>query len=428
MTVKIEDTFYFNFGTSSPTTGAATNADSTPSVAVEEDGVAMVYAPAVTNVATGLYRGACVASAANGFEVGKRYSGYAVAAVGGVTGRDGVFVFQVVAREQDELALETGGNLATVMGKTNNLPTDPADESLLEAAIAGVLADTNDLQSRLPTALVSGRIDASVGAMAAGVVTPTAVATGAIDADAIAADAVTEIQAGLATTANVSAVETDTQDIQSRLPAALVSGRMSSYVGAMAGDIIAAATIAADAITEIQAGLATAAALATVQADTDNLQTRLPAALVGGRMDSNVQALANDILTAAALAADAITEIQAGLATAAALATVQSNVTDIKAKTDNLPSGIKKNTALAKFSFLMVDSGDHVTPKTGVTITAQRSLDGAAFGACANGASELSNGIYLIDLATGDLNGDVVTLRFTAAGADARLLTVITEP
>jgi hypothetical protein len=37
---------------------------------------------------------------------------------------------------------------------------------------------------------------------------------------------------------------------------------------------------------------ATAAALATLQADADNLQTRTPAALVGGRMDSSVGAYA----------------------------------------------------------------------------------------------------------------------------------------
>lgn len=50
-----------------------------------------------------------------------------------------------------------------------------------------IMADTNDIQARLPAALVSGRIDASVGAMAAGTVTAAAVATGAVDADAIAA-------------------------------------------------------------------------------------------------------------------------------------------------------------------------------------------------------------------------------------------------
>lgn len=47
---------------------------------------------------------------------------------------------------------------------------------------------------------------------------------------------------------------------------------------------------------------------------TDSIESRLPAALVGGRMDASVGAMAADVLTAAALAADAIAEIQAGLA------------------------------------------------------------------------------------------------------------------
>lgn len=88
--------------------------------------------------------------------------------------------------------------------------------------------------------------------------------------------------------------------------------------------------------------------------------------------------------------------------------------------------GIKKNTALANFEFMLVDSTDHVTPKTGVTVTATRSIDGAAFGACANAVTELSNGIYKISLAATDLNGDVITLRFTGTAADDRLLTIIT--
>jgi hypothetical protein len=56
-----------------------------------------------------------------------------------------------------------------------------------------------DVEAKLPAALVGGRMDASVGAMASGVVTATAIATDAIDADALAADAVTELQSGLST-------------------------------------------------------------------------------------------------------------------------------------------------------------------------------------------------------------------------------------
>jgi hypothetical protein len=72
---------------------------------------------------------------------------------------------------------------------------------------------------------------------------------------------------------------------------------------------------AQDAITAL--ALATAAALATVDGIVDDilvdtgttLDGRIPAALVGGRMDASVSAMANDVVTAAALAADAATEI-----------------------------------------------------------------------------------------------------------------------
>jgi hypothetical protein len=54
---------------------------------------------------------------------------------------------------------------------------------------------------------------------------------------------------------------------------------------------------------------------AEIETDTQNIQTRLPAALISGRMDSNVQAMGANTLTASALATDAVTEIQAGLST-----------------------------------------------------------------------------------------------------------------
>lgn len=52
----------------------------------------------------------------------------------------------------------------------------------------------------------TGPVNANVTAMAAGVITPTAIATGAIDADALAGDAVAEIQSGLATAAALAAL------------------------------------------------------------------------------------------------------------------------------------------------------------------------------------------------------------------------------
>lgn len=51
----------------------------------------------------------------------------------------------------------------------------------ISADVAGVQSDTNDIQTRLPAALVSGRIDASVGAMATDVITATALAASAVN-------------------------------------------------------------------------------------------------------------------------------------------------------------------------------------------------------------------------------------------------------
>jgi hypothetical protein len=90
------------------------------------------------------------------------------------------------------------------------------------------------------------------------------------------------------------------------------------------------------------------------------------------------------------------------------------------------PPGIKKNTALPNFTVLMVDAAGN--PKTGLAVLAERSLDGAAFVTCANPVTEVSGGVYKITLAAADLNGDVVTLRFTAALARQQTITIITEP
>ena len=51
--------------------------------------------------------------------------------------------------------------------------------------------------------------------------------------------------------AQTAAIETDTQDVQGRLPAALVGGRIDASVGAMAANVITAAALAADAANEI---------------------------------------------------------------------------------------------------------------------------------------------------------------------------------
>lgn len=100
---------------------------------------------------------------------------------------------------------------------------------------------------------------------------------------------------------------------------------------------------------------------------------------------------------------------------------------DIAAIAADLPSKITKNVALANFPFIMILASDDITPATGLTVTATRSIDGAAFAACANAVTEIANGWYKISLAASDLNGDTIALRFTAATANDRNITIVTQ-
>jgi len=92
-----------------------------------------------------------------------------------------------------------------------------------------------------------------------------------------------------------------------------------------------------------------------------------------------------------------------------------------------LPNGamsVKRNASLV-FPFPMFDPTG--APKTGLTVTANRSLDGASFASCANSVTELSNGWYVITLAAADTNGVGVALRFSASGAQDTDYTIITQ-
>jgi len=86
-----------------------------------------------------------------------------------------------------------------------------ADVAAVKADTAAVLVDTGTtLDGRIPAALVSGRMDASVGAMAANVVTAAAIADGAIDRATFAAD--TGLQAIRSGTAQAGAAGSLTLD------------------------------------------------------------------------------------------------------------------------------------------------------------------------------------------------------------------------
>lgn len=88
---------------------------------------------------------------------------------------------------------------------------------------------------------------------------------------------------------------------------------------------------------------------------------------------------------------------------------------------------VKKNVQLTSFMFPMYDSTGAL--KTGLTITATRSIDGGSFASCANSATEIgTSGVYKITLATTDLNGTNIMCKFSGSGALDTLKEFITQP
>lgn len=168
-------TFYVN--TTRFDTGVGTDADSVPTYRVYEDETSTAILTGSmalldsTNTA-GFYSEQITLSAANGFEQGKSYAIYIAATVNSVAG---------AAHKTFQIRAEVNANVTQIAGSAVSTST----------AQLGVNV-----------------VNAGGTAWGSGAITAASIATGAVDADAIAADAVTEIQAGLATSAAVAALPT----------------------------------------------------------------------------------------------------------------------------------------------------------------------------------------------------------------------------
>ncbi len=80
---------------------------------------------------------------------------------------------------------------------------------------------------------------------------------------------------------------------------------------------------------------------------------------------------------------------------------------------------VKKDSAAYPLVFLMIDSSDHISGKTGLAPTVTLSKNGAAFGSPAGAVTQIANGWYQVAGHATDTNtlGPLV-LHASAAGAD----------
>jgi len=249
---------------------------------------------------------------------------------------------------------------------------------------------------------------------------------GRLDAilDIIAADTTTDIPAVIAALdALIDTVKADTADIHTDVGTAITA------IGDVhAADLPAVMTMLTDIHgTDLPAVKADTAAILTDTGTT--LDGRIPAALVGGRIDANVGSQSNiDFGTLQKASLNAATPANIAGSVGSVAGNIGGNVIGSVGSVVSL--GLKKNTALAKFSFVMTDITTHA-PKPGVTPTCTRSIDGGAFsaGTMANITEQVDAvGVYLVDLGAGDMNGNVITFRATAAGCDDTIVELVTHP
>jgi hypothetical protein len=120
--------------------------------------------------------------------------------------------------------------------------------------------------------------------------------------------------------------------------------------------------------------------------------------------------------------------------TAAAVASVSGSVGSVAGAVGSVTAPvtvasqqiqIKKNVALT-LPFFMFDSTLHQLV-TGKTVTVKYSIDGGAQSSTSNGVAEVGGGEYRIALLAAEMNGTIIALTMTASGCDDQAVTIFTQ-
>lgn len=173
-------------------------------------------------------------------------------------------------------------------------------------------------------------------AWGSGAITPGAIATDAIDGDALAASAVAEIQAGLATAAALQIVDDFVDELESRLSAAR-AGYLDNLSGGAVALASALATLAGYVDTEVAAIKAKTDNLPSDPADDSDIDAQLAA--IAAYIDTEVAAIKakTDLIPASPAAVGSAMTLAADAVNAATLAA--SAVAEIQAGLSTLTAG-----------------------------------------------------------------------------------------
>ena len=265
-------------------------------------------------------------------------------------------------------------------------------------------AGTNNVIPSVTT--VTGNVNGSVASVSGAVGSVTGNVGGNVAGSVASVTGGINTSGGTITTLDALDTAQDTQHgtTQTYLSSNLGANGANATEAGGTGDHLTALALSAAGVSAVQSGLATPT---NITAGTITTVTNLTNAPTNGDLTATMKA-----------------SVTAAVPTASAIGTQVWSTSD-RALSD--PAGFKKNTAVANFMFLMVDATEHITPLTGATVTAERSIDGGAFASCSNSVTEVASGMYKISFSAADMNGDIISFKFEATGADPRYITISTE-
>lgn len=276
MDIPLDEVIHFDCVTHHPQTSAVKDADGAVTFAVYEEAtdtdIGVGGSMTKRTSLTGNYRGSFTASAANGFEVGKWYSIIGSATVNGRDGKAILKHFRIVLAESvvGEPKVDVGalGGVAQSLTDLKDFADDGYDPSTNKVQ-GVVLVDT--LTTYTGNTVQTGDSFARIGATGSGLTS-------------LATQASVDVIDGI-----VDTILVDTNELQGDWTN---GGRLDLIVDAILDD-----TDLIDDATSGLAKIATDAAAILVDTGT-TLDGRIPAALVGGRMDANMGAISADATAA----------------------------------------------------------------------------------------------------------------------------------
>lgn len=312
----------------------------------------------------------------------------------------------------DTITGSDGVTLATAQG--NYAPATAGDEmDLVDAPNATAIAAwiTAIAGSALFTGITS--LAQWLGAMA-GKQTPNATAQ-------------TELRATGAGSGAYDAT-TDSQE-------AILDTGAADWVTGAGGSAPTAAAIADAVLDEALSGHTTAGTLGKAIADTETdvaaIETRLPDALESGRMSAVIGSASTAAVRDAILDRATSSHTTAGTVGAAIGDTVEDTGTTIPglisalndlADADVMPASGEAFTVL----FKMVDATDGYTAETGLTVSAVVDTDDGGFATADNSVTEVGVGWYSLVLSASEMTGARIIMQGTASGARAADVVIYT--